>query len=137
MGTWKGSSTRDFERWLKGALELERLSLWELCEANLKGRSLAGDPEGFVERFCRRASVCIEVPLGNLEGGSPVGNLERWMIGALRMERLTLKRLIGEGFEGGTFTLDPGRYVKAPDTGISHHRGPFKAEGNLESGRGS
>jgi hypothetical protein len=33
------------ERWLKGALEVERLSLslWELCEGNLEG-GLAGDP---------------------------------------------------------------------------------------------
>jgi len=32
-----GSSTRDFERWLKGALEVQHLSLWELCEGNLEG----------------------------------------------------------------------------------------------------
>jgi len=31
-----GSSTGDFERWLNGALEVERLSLWELCEGNLE-----------------------------------------------------------------------------------------------------
>jgi len=32
-----GYSTGDFERWLKGALELGHLSLWELCERNLEG----------------------------------------------------------------------------------------------------
>ena len=32
-----GSSTGDFERWLKGALEVGRFSLWELCEGNLEG----------------------------------------------------------------------------------------------------
>jgi len=32
-----GSSTGDFEIWLKGALEGECLSLWELCEGNLEG----------------------------------------------------------------------------------------------------
>jgi hypothetical protein len=32
-----GSSTGDFVRWLKEALELERLSLWELGEGNLEG----------------------------------------------------------------------------------------------------
>lgn len=32
-----GSSTGDFEKWLKGALEVERLPLWELCEGNLEG----------------------------------------------------------------------------------------------------
>jgi len=31
------SSTGDFERWLKAALEVEHLSLWELCEWNLEG----------------------------------------------------------------------------------------------------
>jgi hypothetical protein len=32
-----GSSTGDVERWLKGALEVECLSLWELCEGDLEG----------------------------------------------------------------------------------------------------
>ena len=32
-----GLSTGDFERWLKEALEVEHLSLWELCEGNLEG----------------------------------------------------------------------------------------------------
>ena len=31
------SSTRNFEMWLKGALEVWCLSLWELCEGNLVG----------------------------------------------------------------------------------------------------
>jgi hypothetical protein len=31
------SSTRDFEIRLKGYLEVEQLSLWELCEGNLEG----------------------------------------------------------------------------------------------------
>jgi hypothetical protein len=32
-----GSFTRDFERWVKGALEVEHLSLRKLCEVNLEG----------------------------------------------------------------------------------------------------
>jgi len=34
-----GSSTGDFERWLKEALEVGHLSLslWELCKGNLEG----------------------------------------------------------------------------------------------------
>jgi hypothetical protein len=32
-----GSSTGDFERWLKGVLEVVHFSLWELCEGNLEG----------------------------------------------------------------------------------------------------
>ena len=37
-----GSATADFEIRLKGSLEVECLSLWELCEGNLEGGSLAG-----------------------------------------------------------------------------------------------
>jgi hypothetical protein len=37
MGNLEGGSfTRDFERWMKGALEVERLSLRELYEGNLE-----------------------------------------------------------------------------------------------------
>jgi len=32
-----GSSTGDFERWLKRSLEMERPFLWELCEGNQEG----------------------------------------------------------------------------------------------------
>ena len=32
-----GLSIRDFEIWLKGALEVWCFSLWELCEGNLEG----------------------------------------------------------------------------------------------------
>jgi len=32
-----GSSTGDFEIWLKGAQEVWSLSLWERCEGNLEG----------------------------------------------------------------------------------------------------
>jgi hypothetical protein len=31
-----GQSTRNFERWLKGALEVRRLSPYDLCEGNLE-----------------------------------------------------------------------------------------------------
>jgi len=32
-----GSSTGNFEVWLKGALDVESLSLWEFCEGNMEG----------------------------------------------------------------------------------------------------
>jgi len=35
--TGVGSSTGDFERWLKVTLEVGHFSLWELCEGNLEG----------------------------------------------------------------------------------------------------
>jgi hypothetical protein len=37
LGNLECSSTGDFKRLLKGALELKSLSLWELCEGNLEG----------------------------------------------------------------------------------------------------
>jgi len=40
--TGVGSSIGDFEICFKGVLEVECLSLWELCEGNLEGGSLAG-----------------------------------------------------------------------------------------------
>jgi len=40
-----GSSTGDFERWLKGALEVERLSLYgSSVKGTWREYSLAGDP---------------------------------------------------------------------------------------------
>jgi hypothetical protein len=45
MGNLEGGSfTRDFERWMKEALEVERLSLRELCEGNLEGGLLYWGP---------------------------------------------------------------------------------------------
>jgi hypothetical protein len=51
--------------------------------------------------------------LVNLEEGLSTGDFERWMKGALGMERLSLMRLRGGDFgDGSSFTGDPGRYVK-------------------------
>ena len=47
-----GSSIGDFEIWLKGALEVQRPSLWELCEGNLEG----GLPCWGPRRICRKYS---------------------------------------------------------------------------------
>jgi len=42
--------TRDFERWMKGTLGVEHLSLRGLFEENLEGDFIAGDPGGYVEK---------------------------------------------------------------------------------------
>jgi hypothetical protein len=42
----EGLSTGDFEIWLKGALEVERLSLWSSVKVTQREGSLAGDPGG-------------------------------------------------------------------------------------------
>jgi hypothetical protein len=48
----KGSSTGDFERWMKGALGMESLSLKRLGGGVLGGSSFTGDPG----RYVRKAS---------------------------------------------------------------------------------
>ena len=45
-----GSSTRDFERRMKGALEVECLSLKRLSGEGLKGGSFNGGPERYVKK---------------------------------------------------------------------------------------
>jgi hypothetical protein len=50
VGKMKGGLfTRDFERWMTGALEVEHLSLEELCEGNLEGDFFTGDSGGCVK----------------------------------------------------------------------------------------
>jgi len=50
LGNLKGGSfTKDLGRLMKGALQMERLSLRELCEANLEEDSFTGDPKGFAK----------------------------------------------------------------------------------------
>jgi len=67
-----GSSTRDFERWLKGVLEVGRLSLWELCEGNLERRLHCwGTPKDMLSKALELESVPIGAPLlVNMEGHS-------------------------------------------------------------------
>jgi hypothetical protein len=86
----------------KGALEVRCLSLWEFCEWNVEGRppfwgpcwiGRKGSGDGCIFSWCPQ--------LGNLEGGSSTGGfIERWMKGAVGMERLSLKRLSAEGLWG-------------------------------------
>ena len=66
-----GSSTGDFERWLKGALKVGRFSLRELFEGNLEGgwAPLLENLEDRAKRPWRRTYLSIGAPLGNLEGG--------------------------------------------------------------------
>jgi len=61
------------------------------------------------------------------------------MKGALRVECLSLKRLHGGGLRRGAPSLETLEDMlrKAPNMGISLHRGPFTTEGNLESGGGA
>ena len=50
-----GSSTGDFEMWLKGALEVWSLSLWELCEGKLEGGLPCRGPKRYIEKALEMA----------------------------------------------------------------------------------
>jgi hypothetical protein len=73
----------------------------EALKGTWREGSLAGDPEGYVENA--------------LEEGSSTRDLGGGMKGALRMKHLSLKGPRGGSLGaggGGSFTGDPGRYVK-------------------------
>ena len=75
-----GSLTRDFERWMKVALEEERLSLRELCEGDPEGESFTGEPGGYVEKGMETGVSRHWGPAGeNLEGDSFTRDFERRM----------------------------------------------------------
>jgi hypothetical protein len=69
-----GLSTGDFERWLKGALEVECLTL---CGSSVKGTwkegSLTGDPEGYAEKALETVIYSHRDPVGE-----PVRGLVYW-----------------------------------------------------------
>jgi len=99
--TGVGSSTRHYERWLQGALELETLSL---CGSSVKGTcregSHAGDPEGYVEKALQTGISFHKGPIGEPGRGLTYWVFERWMKGALWMEHLSLKKFSGESLKG-------------------------------------
>jgi hypothetical protein len=58
-------STKDFERWLKGALEVGRRSLWELCEGNLEGGLPCRDPWRIGIKGSEKVIYCHRGPVGD------------------------------------------------------------------------
>jgi hypothetical protein len=57
---------------------------------------LLGTLEGREERPCRWESLFIRAPLGNMDGGSSTGDFDRWIKGAVGMERLSLSLSLSE-----------------------------------------
>ena len=49
----RGLIYRNFERWMKGALKVDRLSLRELCKWKPGWGSFTGEPGGFVRKGFR------------------------------------------------------------------------------------
>jgi hypothetical protein len=69
-----GSSTGDFERWLKRALEVEQLSMGALCREPGGRAPLLGTLKDRQKRLWRQASISIRAPLGNMKWGSSTGD---------------------------------------------------------------
>jgi len=88
----------------EGALGMECPSVcpWGLCEGNLVGGSLAGDPDGHLEKALETGISFLAAPLlGNLEDGSSTGDFESWMKG-LWGWGIALSRGSVEGTSGRT-----------------------------------
>jgi len=81
-----GLSTGDFGRWLKGALEVDCLSL---CGSSVKRTqregSLVGDPERYVENALETGISSHRGPIGEPVRGLPTRDFEKRMKGALGM----------------------------------------------------
>jgi hypothetical protein len=91
---------------MKGALEKGRPSLKRLTEEGLEGRLLYWGPWVVKGRLWRRASLFMWTQLGNLQWARLLGT-ERWLKGALEVERLSLWELCEGNLEGG-LAGDPG-----------------------------
>jgi hypothetical protein len=93
----------DSGRWLKGALDVGRLSL------SVKGTWREGSHGGTLvdkyKRLWKQASLHIGAPLEGLS----TGEFERRIRGALRMKHLTLKRLRERDSREACFTGNPRR----------------------------
>ena len=129
---WKG-----FWRWsvsLSHSLSRTLSLSLSLCGSSVRGTwregSLAGDPEGYVEKALETGISFHRGPFGNMEEGSSTGDFESWLKGALGMEHLSLKRLRRRGLRRSSFTGDPGRYVKNV-SGYGYHSplGPLSIRG--------
>jgi hypothetical protein len=72
------TSTEHFERWMKGVLEVEHLSLYgSPVKGTRREDSLAGDLGGLVQKALPMGIYFHTAPLWNLEGGSSTGDFER------------------------------------------------------------
>ena len=107
----EGSSTRDFERWMKGALGVECLSLKRLRGGGLGGNSFTGDPGKYVKKVSWYGGPFPAE--GNLVcgGGAHVlGTLiderRRAVVVGHLSARVSMKGTLGEG----SFTGEPKRW---------------------------
>jgi len=76
-----GSSTTDFEGWLKGALVVGISLYGSSVKGTWRKSSLVGDPEGYVEKALETGIYCHRGPTGEPGRGSSTKDFERWMKG--------------------------------------------------------
>jgi hypothetical protein len=89
----EGSSTGNFDSWMKGALGMEHLSLKRLCGGDLGGSSFTGDTGIYVKSVSRYRQL---FPWGSLSSQMEPG---MWGEGGLILR--DFDRLMKEGSSGG------------------------------------
>ena len=106
---------------LLGTLRYGWKGLWRgsvsLCGSSVKGTwregTLAGDPEGYVEKALKTGISFHRGPVwGTWRRSRLLGTLRDWWRRLWGVQHLSLKRLCGGGLGGSSFTGDLGRYVK-------------------------
>jgi hypothetical protein len=101
-----GSSTGDFEIWLKGALEVESLSLAvSLCGSSVEGTWRGGGsfskvPEGYERKTLGTGTSLHGGSAGQPGVGSSTGDFQIWLTGALEVECPSLWKLCKENLKG-------------------------------------
>ena len=97
--------------------------------------SLAADPEGYVEKALQTGISFHRSPTREPGRELAYWDFERWMTGGCIDGVLLSEDVQWRGPRGKAPLLGTleDMLIKAPDTGISPHRGPFTADGNLES----
>jgi hypothetical protein len=98
-----------------GCKELWSWSL-SLCGSSLEGTcregSIAGDPEGYVEKALQTGISFYRGPTGEPGRGLTYCDFERWMKGLYGWSISLLRGSVDRASREGSFTGDPGRYVK-------------------------
>ena len=153
MGLWgmvsllMDAQLRNLEwAYLPGTLRYVWRGLWRrsvsLCGSSVKGTwredSLAGDPEGYIEKTLKTGITFHRGPIwGTWRRSRLPGTFERWIKGAMGMELLSLNRLRGGDLRGApSLGILEDIFRKTPDTGFSLHGAPLEPRGTWYLGGG-
>ena len=111
----EGSSTRDFERWMYGALGMECLSLKRFYGGGLRGAPSLGTLEYMLRKSPDTGISLHGGPFpseGNLVCGRDLytGNFDRWMMEGLVGGHLSARDSMKGTLREGSFTGEPERW---------------------------